>query len=315
MMNRTVGQEPPKLLVIVGPTAVGKTELSIRLGQAFDAEIISADSRQIYRYMDIGTAKPTRQQQMRVPHHLINVVDPDQVLTLAHYRQLAAEAMGDVWSRHKLPMLVGGTGLYVRALTEGWTVPQVPPNDALRQHLREEADRLGHEALHASLARVDSVAADRIDSRNVRRVIRALEVYHETGTPISRLQHKRPPEYALLRIGLTMPRPALYQRIDARIDRMMAQGLEDEVRWLVSHGYGYDLPAMSAVGYREIGQHLRGEATLQEAIALIRRNTRRFVRKQYNWFQLSDQSIRWFDSRLLQEASLYALVRGFLCDE
>jgi len=315
MMNRTVGQGPPKLLVIVGPTAVGKTELSIRLGQAFDAEIISADSRQIYRYMDIGTAKPTRQQQMRVPHHLINVVDPDQVLTLAHYRQLAAEAMGDVWSRHKLPMLVGGTGLYVRALTEGWTVPQVPPNDALRQHLREEADRLGHEALHASLARVDSVAADRIDSRNVRRVIRALEVYHETGTPISRLQHKRPPEYALLRIGLTMPRPALYQRIDARIDRMMAQGLEDEVRWLVSHGYGYDLPAMSAVGYREIGQHLRGEATLQEAIALIRRNTRRFVRKQYNWFQLSDQSIRWFDSRLLQEASLYALVRGFLCDE
>lgn len=309
-----MAESGPKLLVIVGPTAVGKTALSIRLGQALDGEIISADSRQIYRHMDIGTAKPTTDERARVPHHLIDVVDPDQVLTLAQYKRLAAEAIQDVSSRGKLPILVGGTGLYVRAVTEGWTVPEVPPDGALRQRLREEAERLGHQALHASLARVDPVAADRIDPRNVRRVIRALEVHHQTGIPISRLQRKRPPGYALLKIGLTMPRPALYRRIDARIDRMIEQGLEAEVRWLLSRGYDYDLPSMSALGYQEIGQYLRGQLSLEEAVALIKRNTRRLVRKQYNWFQLTDKSIRWFDCRSLQEASLRELVRAFMGD-
>lgn len=309
-----MAESGPKLLVIVGPTAVGKTALSIRLGQALDGEIISADSRQIYRHMDIGTAKPTSDERARVPHHLIDVVDPDQVLTLAQYKRLAAEAIQDVSSRGKLPILVGGTGLYVRAVTEGWTVPEVPPDGALRQRLREEAERLGHQALHASLARVDPVAADRIDPRNVRRVIRALEVHHQTGIPISRLQRKRPPGYALLKIGLTMPRPALYRRIDARIDRMIEQGLEAEVRWLLSRGYDYDLPSMSALGYQEIGQYLRGQLSLEEAVALIKRNTRRLVRKQHNWFQLTDKSIHWFDCRSLQEASLRELVRAFMGD-
>ena len=309
-----MAESGPKLLVIVGPTAVGKTALSVRLGQALDGEIVSADSRQIYRYMDVGTAKPTSDERARVPHHLIDVVDPDQVLTLAQYRRLAAEAIEDVWSRGKLPILVGGTGLYLRAVTEGWTVPEVPPDGALRQRLREEAQRFGHQALHASLARVDPMAADRIDPRNVRRVIRALEVHHQTGTPISRLQHKCPPGYALLKIGLTMPRPALYQRIDARIDRMIEQGLEAEVRWLLSRGYDYDLPSMSALGYQEIGQYLRGQLSLEEAIALIKRNTRRLVRKHYNWFQLTDKSVHWFDCRSLQEGSLRELVRAFMGD-
>ena len=309
-----MAESGPKLLVIVGPTAVGKTALSLCLGQALDGEIISADSRQIYRHMDIGTAKPTSDERARVPHHLIDVVDPDQVLTLAQYKRLAAEAIQDVSSRGKLPILVGGTGLYVRAVTEGWTVPEVPPDGALRQRLREEAERLGHQALHASLARVDPVAADRIDPRNVRRVIRALEVHHQTGIPISRLQRKRPPGYALLKIGLTMPRPALYRRINARIDRMIEQGLEAEVRWLLSRGYDYDLPSMSALGYQEIGQYLRGQLSLEEAVALIKRNTRRLVRKQYNWFQLTDKSIRWFDCRSLQKASLRELVRAFMGD-
>ena len=249
-----------------------------------------------------------------MPHHLIDVVDPDQVLTLAQYRRLAAEAIQDISSRGKLPILVGGTGLYVRAVTEGWTVPEVPPDGALRQRLRDEAESLGHQALHASLARVDPVAADRIDPRNVRRVIRALEVHHQTGTPISRLQRKCPPGYALLKIGLTMPRPALYRHIDARIDRMIEQGLEAEVRWLLSRGYDYDLPSMSAVGYQEIGQYLRGQLSLEEAIALIKRNTRRLVRKHYNWFQLTDKSVHWFDCRSLQEGSLRELVRAFMGD-
>lgn len=302
------------MLVLVGPTATGKTASSIRLAQAFSGEVISADSRQVYRHMDIGTAKATGEQRAAVPHHLIDIVDPDEELSLAQYLRLARGTIEEVWSRGRLPILVGGTGLYVRALTEGWTVPEVPPNRTLRAHLKEKAERLGPEGLHASLAKVDPVAAGRIDPRNVRRVIRALEVYHETGTPMSRLRRKRSPGYGLLKVGLTMPREALYERIDARIDRMIDRGLEGEVRWLVAQGYGYDLPSMSGLGYRQMGQHLRGEITLEEAVALIKRHTRKFVRQQYNWFRLSDRSIRWFDATHIHEPTLWALVRAFWLD-
>jgi len=301
-----------RLLVILGPTAVGKSALSMRLGQAFGGEIISADSRQIYRYMDIGTAKVTREERAQLPHHLIDLADPDEELTLAHYQRLAAEVIEEVWSRGKLPILVGGTGLYVRALTEGWTVPEVPPDRALRARLEEEARCLGPEALHGALAAVDPLAAQRIDPRNVRRVIRALEVYRRTGVPISAQQAKVAPGYRLLKIGLTMERQALYRRIDERVERMIAQGLEAEVRGLLARGYGYELPSMSGLGYREIGQYLRGEATQEEAVALIKRHTRRFVRQQHNWFRLSDQTIHWFDVAQLDEAALDALVRGFV---
>ena len=301
-----------KLLVIVGPTAVGKTALAVRLGQAFHGEVISADSRQVYRYMDIGTAKATPEERAAVPHHLIDIVDPDEELTLAHYQALANAAIEEVWSRGKLPMLVGGTGLYVRAVIEGWTVPQVPPDQTLRTRLFAEAEQFGPAALHARLAAVDPVAAGRIDPRNVRRVVRALEVYYWTGKPISALQNKLSPDYRLLQIGLTLPRQALYQRIDARIERMMAQGLEDEVRQLVARGYRYDLPAMSGLGYQQIGQYLRGEITREEAIALIKRHTRRFVRQQYNWFRLSDPRIRWFDLSQATEAEIHDAVRAFV---
>jgi len=301
-----------RLLVILGPTAVGKSALSMRLGQAFGGEIISADSRQIYRYMDIGTAKVTREERAQLPHHLIDLADPDEELTLTHYQRLAAEVIEEVWSRGKLPILVGGTGLYVRALTEGWTVPEVPPDRDLRARLEEEARRLGPEALHGALAAVDPLAAQRIDPRNVRRVIRALEVYRRTGVPISAQQDKVAPGYHLLKIGLTMERQALYRRIDERVERMIAQGLEAEVRGLVARGYGYELPSMSGLGYREIGQYLRGEATQEEAVALIKRHTRRFVRQQYNWFRLSDPTIHWLDAAQLDETALDALVRGFV---
>jgi len=300
-----------RLLVILGPTAVGKSALSMRLGRAFGGEIISADSRQIYRTMDIGTAKVTREERAQLPHHLIDLADPDEELTLAHYQRLAAEVIKEVWSRGKLPILVGGTGLYVCALTEGWTVPEVPPDRDLRARLEEEARRLGPEALHGALAAVDPLAAQRIDPRNVRRVIRALEVYRRTGVPISAQQSKVAPGYRLLKIGLTMERQALYRRIDERVERMIAQGLEAEVRGLVARGYGYELPSMSGLGYREIGQYLRGEVTLEEAVALIKRHTRRFVRQQYNWFRLSDPTIHWFDAAQLDETALDALVRGF----
>ena len=307
-----------KMLAIVGPTAVGKTALSIELARRFDGEIVSADSRQIYRHMDIGTAKATPEEQAAAPHHLIDVVDPDEELTLSHYRRLATEAVADIAARGRLPILVGGTGLYVRALLEGWTVPEVPPRPAVRRALEERAEREGHEALHRRLAEVDPAAAARIDSRNVRRVIRALEVYQATGEPISALQRKEPPGYRVFTIGLTMPRADLYRRIDERVDRMVEAGLVGEVRDLLARGYergqGRDLPAMSGLGYRQIGQYLRGEVSLEEAIALIKRHTRRFVRQQYNWFRLSDPTIHWVDVTQPYRDQVEAWVRAFVAD-
>ena len=284
------------LVVIVGPTAVGKTCLSLRLAHEFDSEIISADSRQVYRGMDIGTAKPTLEERHRVPHHLIDVVAPDEAFTLAQYQELAYDAIGDVLARSRLPFLVGGTGLYVRAVVEGWGIPRVPPNEELRAELYRQAGIEGEETLHARLREVDSVAAERIDPRNVRRVVRALEVYLETGQPISELQRKKPPPYHILQIGLTMERQELYRRIDERVDRMIEGGLVEEVRGLVERGYGYDLSSMSGLGYQQMGMYLRGQVSLEEAIQLIKRHTRRFVRHQYNWFRLDDESIRWFDA-------------------
>ncbi|HID63583.1 MAG TPA: tRNA (adenosine(37)-N6)-dimethylallyltransferase MiaA [Anaerolineae bacterium] len=284
------------LVIIVGPTAVGKTRLALGLAEELGAEIVSADSRQVYRGMDIGTDKPTAEERQRVPHHLIDVVDPDEEFTLAQYQSLAYAAIGDVLARGRVPLLVGGTGLYIKAVVEGWSIPRVRPNEALRAELYREAELKGGTALHARLHQVDPAAAEKIDPRNVRRVIRALEVYLETGQPISELQRRRPPPYRVLQIGLTMERIALYQRIDQRVERMIERGLVEEVKGLVEQGYGYDLPAMSGLGYRQVGCYLRGEISLAEAIRLIKRDTRRFVRQQYNWFRLDDDTIRWFQA-------------------
>ncbi len=290
------GEPQSPLVVIVGPTAVGKTRLALRLAEELGAEIVSADSRQIYRGMDIGTDKPTSEERQRVPHHLVDIVDPDEEFTLAQYQSMAYAAIDDVLTRDRVPLLVGGTGLYVKAVVEGWTIPRVRPNEALRAELYREAESKGDETLHARLRQVDPVAAEKIDPRNVRRVVRALEVYLETGRPISELQRRRPPHYRVLQIGLTMERAALYQRIDRRVDRMMERGLVQEVRKLVEQGYGYELPAMSGLGYRQVGCYLRGEISLAEAIRLIKRDTRRFVRQQYNWFRLDDKGIHWFQA-------------------
>lgn len=283
------------LLVIVGPTAVGKSALSIRLALDFAGEIISADSRQIYRGLDIGADKPTLQQQALAPHHLLDVVGPDEVLNLAQFQELAYEAIDSIQARRRLPILVGGTGQWIWAVVEGWGVPRVPPDACLRAELEAEAARVGQAALHAQLAAVDPEAAQKIDPRNLRRVIRALEVYQQSGLPISHHQRKQAPPYQILIIGLTRPRPELCRRIDLRIDQMMELGLLAEVQGLVEAGYGWGQPAMSGLGYRQIGQFLRGEVTLAEAVALIKKETRRFVRQQYNWFRLDDSRINWFD--------------------
>ncbi len=302
---------PSPLLVIVGPTAVGKTALSIQIAQDFGGEIISADSRQIYRGLDIGTAKATPQQRAAVPHHLLDVVNPDEILTLAEFQERAYAAIEEIHRRQRLPILVGGTGQWVHAVIEGWGIPRVPPDLDMRASLYAEAEAVGVEAFHAQLTAVDPEAAQKLDPRNVRRVIRALEVYHKTGVPISQHQRKTPPPYQILQIGLTMPRELLYERVDRRIDEMMAMGLLEEVKQLAAAGYDWDLPAMSGLGYKQMGQYLRGEVGLAEAVSLIKKETRRFVRQQFNWFRLDDPQINWFDlGEDITEG--YRQIKGFL---
>ncbi|UCH86322.1 MAG: tRNA (adenosine(37)-N6)-dimethylallyltransferase MiaA [Dehalococcoidia bacterium] len=286
------------LIAIVGPTATGKTALAIALAQRLDGEIVGADSRQVYRHMDIGTAKPTAKERSLAAHHLIDVIDPDQEFSLAQYLEQAVAVLEDVWSRGKQPLLVGGSGQYVWALLEGWRVPRLQPQRELRRELEERAARQGAEALHRELAQVDPKAAARIDPRNVRRVIRALEVHKATGRPISYWQEKGPPPWEVLILGLTCPRQVLYERIDARVDAMMEVGLVDEVRGLLSMGYDPSLASMSGIGYKQICQHLAGELDLATAVARIKTATHRLARQQYTWFRLDDQRIRWIDISL-----------------
>lgn len=301
------------LLVIVGPTGVGKTALAVRLAQDFELEVVSADSRQIYRMLDIGTAKPTPAEQAAVRHHLLDIAAPDQVISLADFQARASLAIQAILQRGHLPALVGGTGQWVKAVIEGWRVPQAPPDDALRAELAAQAEEMGEQALYERLTQVDPEAAAKIDPRNLRRVIRALEVFYVTGAPISCQQGKEAPSYRILAVGLTMPREKLYEHVDQRIDQMLAQGLLAETERLVEAGYGWDLPAMSGLGYRQMGQYLRGEVSLAEAAALIKKETRRFIRQQYNWFRLKDERIVWFEL----EAGLsgpYARIRRLVAD-
>ena len=284
-----------KLVAVVGPTATGKTDLALHLALAFEGEIIGADSRQVYRGMDLGTAKPTAEQRAQVPHWLVDVVDPDEEFGLARYLDLVQAALDDVWSRGRLPFLVGGTGQYVWALLEGWQVPRVGPDWALRRELEERAHREGPQVLHAEVAALDPEAARRLDPRNVRRVVRALEVMRRTGRPFSACQTRRPPDFPWLAIGLDLPSEELYRRIDARVDAMIGEGFVEEVRGLLARDYRPDLPAMSGIGYRQVCQHLAGGLSLEEAVARIKTETHRLARKQHNWFHRDDRRIHWID--------------------
>ena len=279
------------LLVLVGQTAVGKTALSLALARQFNGEIVSADSRLFYRGMDIGTAKPSPAEQAAVPHHLIDICDPAETVTLAEYQTRAYATIDQIHQNGRLPILVGGTGQYIRAVVEGWGIPRVPPQPRLRAALAE----LGGETLARWLQTLDPDAAERIDSRNVRRVIRALEVTLVSGQKISVLQQKQPPPYDTLMIGLHREREVLYARIDARIEQMMAVGLLDEVAQLRQAGYGRSVPAMSGIGYRQLLDYLAGEMTLAEAVERIKYETHRFARQQGTWFRLDDPAIVWFD--------------------
>ncbi|HUW45588.1 MAG TPA: tRNA (adenosine(37)-N6)-dimethylallyltransferase MiaA [Dehalococcoidia bacterium] len=303
------------MIAIVGPTAVGKSELALHLAQYFPLEIISADSRQVYRYMDIGTNKPTWAERASVSHHVIDVVEPDEDFSLAMYHQLAIEALKAIQQKGKLPVLVGGSGLYVWSLVEGWKIPQVPPDQELRRRLEARAEQEGSQSLYQELQDIDPSAAAKISPRNIRRVIRALEIYHATGQFLSQLQRKESPGFPILLIGLTQERSGLYRKIDWRVDKMLQRGLVEEVEQLLKKGYSSSLPSMSGIGYKQIGQFLRGEMTLPQSIDKIKYETHRLARHQYAWFRLSDSRIHWFDnSEAKAKASIVALnkVKGLI---
>ena len=300
------------LVVILGPTAVGKTELALDLAERLNGEIISADSRLFYRGMDIGTAKPSQIELERVPHHLINITDPDNVISLARFQRLANGAIANIARRGRLPFLVGGTGQYIHAVIQGWSVPRVQPDPALRSALETWSGQIGAEGLHQRLSILDPQAAEAIDYRNLRRTIRALEVILSTGVKFSTQRQRGHSPYCALQIGLTRPRPELYARIDERVEAMMSAGLVDEVRFLFNNGYRPDLPPLSAIGYREIISHLEGMISLEEAIVKIKRASRVLVRRQANWFKNSDPDINWFEAGPDTAAQIMLLITSWL---
>ena len=311
-----VAAKKAALLAIVGPTAAGKSDLAVHLAEVFQGEIVNADSRHFYRFMDIGTAKPSPVQRAAIPHHLIDIIDPDAEFSLALYLRKAEDAIRGIESQSKLPILVGGSGQYVWALLEGWKVPQVRPDPELRSRLLRRAAEDGVERLYQELTQVDPEGAGALDPRNVRRVVRALEVYYTLGTPFSRSRGKNTdggPRHCLI-LGLTMERKALYLRIDARVDSMVQEGWVEEVQRLLSMGYGPQLPSMSGIGYQEIVQYLEGSLALDEALQRSKYRTHKFARRQYAWFSLKDPRIRWLQAGpdVHQEAD--ALVSQFLRD-
>lgn len=285
------------VVAIVGPTAVGKTDIAVALAQRHGGEIVSADSMAVYRGADIGTAKPTPAQRRAVPCHLIDVVEPSETFDVAEYRRMATEAIEAIKQRGRLPFVVGGTGLYVRALLDGLGLTSVPANSAVRAELWQVARLQGSSTLHAQLAAVDPVTASRLHPNDTVRIVRALEVWKCTGEPLSvwieRDQQQRRP-VASVRIGLSVAMDVLDRRIDARVDAMMASGLLDEVRALMSRGARPAAGIMRGLGYRELGDHLMGTSSLAEAVTAIKRNTRRFARRQRTWFR-GDPSVQWLD--------------------
>ncbi len=301
---------PDPLVVILGPTAVGKTQVALELAERLGGEIVSADSRLFYRGMDIGTAKPTRAEQQRVPHHLIDVADPDEVWSLPVFQQAARKAIQEIYIRRHLPLLVGGTGQYIRSVTEGWLPPAQEPDPQLRAVLEKWAAEIGPFELHNRLAVIDPEAAGNIQPQNVRRTVRALEVIFCTGEKFSTQRQRHASPYALLLVGLTRPRPELYARIDARIDAMLAAGFQDEVSGLLSRGYSPDLPPLSAIGYREMIACLSGKMTLEAAVIEMKRLTRQFVRRQANWFKAADPDIHWFEVGSTTVDEVEALIRS-----
>ncbi|HHW60932.1 MAG TPA: tRNA (adenosine(37)-N6)-dimethylallyltransferase MiaA [Syntrophomonadaceae bacterium] len=301
-----------KLVTIVGPTAVGKTATAIQVAEKVGGEIISCDSMQVYRGMDIGTAKASIEEQQKIPHHLIDILSPDEDFSVADYQAMAKEKIQDITSRGKIPILVGGTGLYYQAVVDNYYFFPMESRQQARRHLENMCADHGLAYLYQILSAVDQEYAIKIGPNDKKRIIRALEVYHLTGIPFSQFQIKNPHTYKLLPIGLTMPRDLLYQRIEQRVDQMLAEGLVEEVYRLSQAGYNLDLNAMNALGYKQVYYYLQGWATWEEMVDEIKLETRRFAKRQCTWFR-KDKRIHWFDvdktgSELVEKIS--ALIEG-----
>ncbi len=305
-------KEKLPVVVILGPTAVGKSEWAVGLAKKLSAEIISADSRLFYRGMDIGTAKPSIDERAGIKHYLIDIADPDETYSLAQFKSSARSAIVDIRRRGKLPFLVGGTGQYIRGVVENWTIPEVMPDQVLRRVLEDWSQVIGTDGLHNRLACIDPQAAEKIDHRNLRRTVRALEVIFHTGRRFSEQGRKGPSPYNVINIGLTRPRSKLFARIDARIDEMIAAGFVYEVQTLLDKGYTPTLPSFSAIGYREIAAYLSGEISLDEAVRVIRKQSRIYVRRQANWFKPDDPAIHWFDIQNSDMDAIEVRIRDWL---
>ena len=283
------------LLVIVGPTGVGKTEIAAYLVQKIKGEIISADSRQVYKHMDIGTAKPSADLLMAAPHHLIDIVFPDEIFNVAEFKSRAEAIIERLQAQNKLPILVGGSGLYIRAVIDGLFVG--PGTDwTLRRRLKERERSQGGGTLYRELEKIDQATASRLHPHDQRRIIRALEVYYLSGRTISSYQRQSPGSLAkTVIIGLKKERERLYRSIELRVDEMIKKGLIEEVKSLLAKGYREDLPSMQGLGYRQIVEYLKGRCSKEEAVRLIKRDTRRFAKRQFNWFR-RDNRVIWLDT-------------------
>jgi len=307
-----------KLLVILGPTAVGKTDLSIDIALHFHGEIISGDSMQIYKGMDIGTAKIKPEEMKGVPHYLIDTFTPDHYFTVAEFQELASAKITEINQRGHLPIIVGGTGLYIKSVTHQYQFPTATIDEDFRAEMQALVEKHGKSALHQKLAEVDPETAKRLHTNDVKRIIRALEVYHTTNTPLSILLKEQTLEtpYDLLMIGLTMNRQKLYERINRRVDVMIENGLIEEVQQLLKQGYDERYHAMQGIGYKEIIRYLKGEITLENAIHLIKQGTRRFAKRQLSWFK-NMPDIHWFDlthdtveEKVKNKVNIYHLIAG-----
>jgi len=283
------------LVVMVGPTAVGKTEIGVKVAKKVSGEVISGDSMQVYKYMDIGTAKPSIEEMDGIPHHMIDEILPEEDFSVAAFQEKVAKLIIQIAKKDMLPIIVGGTGLYIRSVIDHYDFS--PPGQDLekRRKLYEISEKQGNEPLFKELTIKDPVSAGRIHPNDTKRLIRALEVYYTTGTPISEFHYNSedlPPKYNLAYFGLSMNRDKLYQKIEKRVDVMFSRGLVNEVKKLMKMGYGPQNSSMQAIGYKEIVDHLNGLYSLEEAVELIKRNTRRFAKRQLTWFR-QDSRIKW----------------------
>lgn len=289
-LQKTQEEGKPPLIVILGPTASGKTDLSLKLAAKFKSEIVSADSRQVYRGMDLGTDKVPPKIRKKIPHHLIDLLNPDQPFTLGIFKKKALAAIHDILKRGKIPFLVGGTGLYLRSLTQNYQIPALPPNPKLRARLEKEAQKKGTEFLHQKLKKLDPKTAAKIHPRNLRYLIRALEIILTTQK--TKKERRGKPLFAVFSIGIKWPREVLYERIEKRVDEQVKNGLLEETKRLLAQGYSEKLPSMSSLGYRELARYLKGELTWEEAVLLIKKNTRHYARRQITWFR-KDRDTYW----------------------